>query len=326
MRDWVTLREAVCRKSVLSFAQRADNCCQGLKRLATLAGLSGQSQTRLRPLIFSFSIVLLKLTGCNNQAPAIVDVSTAPATKIPDRIEYSDWSLTLSRVVQGNEVDLEKLSLDPAPLEAFLRQGASVGPRSTPNLFPDDTSRLALLVNLHNAHTLAGLLSGFRKDPDDYHKSRVANPPPCAHDGRLWSVSELHAEIRRLSNDDWRVPFALFDGRRDGPPLWPKPILSDGLDAQLTRIALSALKQPQIVFIDHAQQKLRLWPALYNLRSRLIDAYNQRYHTRDGTMLSALLDLADPDRRDELNTAIGYPVAQTASDARPALVLPPEKR
>jgi len=264
------------------------------------------------------------LVGCNKHTPDLTNVPVATIGAVPERIEYSDWSLTLSRVVKGNEVDLEKLSVDPGPLNAFLAQAAAIGRRRTPALFPDDTTRLALLVNLQNAAALSGMLNEYRRNPKKYHESRVGTPPPVHHDGRAWSTAELRAEIRRLSHDDWRIPFALFDGRRDGPPLWPKPILPNGFDAQLSRIALSTLKQPNIVFIDHAEQKLWLWPVLYDLRGRLIDQYEQRYHTTDATVLSALLDLSDADRRSELNTAIGYSVVRMTANAAPAVVKPPE--
>ena len=272
--------------------------------------------SRIRML---FSIWLLaQSAACNEPAPAVVDTPVPQSAIVPERIEYSDWSLTLSRGVRGNEIDVANYVADFKPLDAFLNQAAAIGPKKTPALFPDVNTHLAFLINLQNAVVLRDLTYGHRIRP----KSLDANPRAgsCVFDGRRWTIGELQNEIWRVSNDDWRVPFALFDGRRDGPPLWPKPILPEGLDAQLTRIAQSALTQPQIVFIDHERLRLRLWPGLYDNRSRLIAQYEQRYHTTDGTVLSALLDLSDADRRAELNTAIGYPVDRLPSNPEAAIV------
>lgn len=305
MRTGATPRNKSRRMDVSAFARRADDCCQRLEPLVAVVTLL-------------FSMVFVQLAGCGDQAPEIVDVSPASATTTLSRIEYSDWSLVLSRIVRGNEIVLEKLMLDPAPLDAFLRQAAAVGRRRTPELISDDTTVLALLVNLHNAVVVKDFLLTEQARSAGARLRRAM--PQCQYDGRRWTTAELRSEIRRLSNDDWRVPFALFDGHRDGPPLWPKPILPESLDDQLTVIAQSALKQPQIVFIDHGRQRLLLWPVLYENRKRLIAQYGQKYHTADGTVLSALLDLSDADRRAELNTAIGYTVDRQPPNKAPAVV------
>lgn len=291
---------------------------QGLKPRATTVGPPGR--VPMVPwTIRVFAALLLYLAACNKPASAIVDELAPPSDgTIPQRIEYSDWSLVLSRIVRGNEIDLEKLMLDPAPLDAFLAQAAAVGRHRTPELIPDETTELALLVNLHNAVVVKDLLM--------FEQARAAGAghrralPRVQYDGRGWTLADLRHEILRLSHDDWRIPFALFDGRRDGPPLWPKPILPDGLDDQLTRITQSALKQPQIVSIDHARQRLLLWPGLHEMRRRLITQYERKYHTTHGTVLSVLLDLADADRRAELNTAIGYTVGMLPPNSMAAVV------
>ncbi len=255
----------------------------------------------------------MSLAGCTTSSTAVVESPPPSDGPIPQRIEYSDWSLTLSRGVRGNEVDLYKLCFDPGPLNSFLRQAAAIGPKRTPALFPDDATRLAFLVNLHNA----SVLSALTRHSDS---KRFSGEATCVFDGRTWTTAELRREIRSLSNDDWRVPFALFDGRRDGPPLWPKPILPESLDDQWDRIAHFAIQQPQIVSIDHELQRLRLWPGLYENRDRLIAQYEERYHTTHATVLSALLDLSDIDRRAELNTAVGYTVSTIRPNPAPAVV------
>jgi len=265
------------------------------------------------PRVPLFAVLLFALTGCGQHSPAIVDVSIAADGITPQRIEYSDWSLALSRAVRGNEVDLTTLRIDPTPLNAFLQQAAGMGQHKTPGLLADENEQLAFLVNLHNAAMLAALV----RHPDTTHAPAAAI---CSIDGVPKSTDELRTMIRVLSNDDWRVPFALYDGRRDGPPLWPRPILPESLDAQWSQIAESALRQPQIVLIDHGRQHLWLWQGLYDNRGRLIAQYEKRYHTTDATVLSALLDLSDADRRAELNTAVGYRVVQLGRNAAPAVV------
>lgn len=226
-------------------------------------------------------------------------------------MDWSDWGLTLSRAVSGDKVDYGKLLEDRRPLDRFLALVSCVGPRTSPDLFPDNDHRLAYAVNCYNAVIVASVLelaraSGTRTglffDLERQFCFRV--------DGRLQSPADLRRTAMELAADDWRVRLVLCAASSPGPPLPRRALLGDLLDAQLNEAARSALSSPQVVRIDHGEDKrLLVWDGLFLMKDRLIREYESRTGTKDATLLSVLLEWSDRTRREELNSAVGYAVA-----------------
>ncbi|MCZ6699229.1 MAG: DUF547 domain-containing protein [Planctomycetota bacterium] len=232
-------------------------------------------------------------------------------------IDWSDWGLTLSRVVEGREVNYVACIENRGALDRFLGHVANVGPNTVPDGFPGPDHRLAYLINCYNATILRSLLE---LADDGAMPSRI----PFNLEGRFryridgeWRTpGELRRAVHDRAGDDWRVRFTLCDGSRVGPSLWRRPFLGDMLDAQLNQAARFAFASPQVVDIDHAWQRLRLWSGLHGIAGRLIREHEDRYKTRDATILNALLSFSDRPRREQLNTAVGYDVSSLPSDNR----------
>jgi hypothetical protein len=132
-------------------------------------------------------------------------------------------------------------------------------------------------------------------------------------DGRQVTPAELRRRALELAGSDWRVRFALCDGRAVGPPLWGRPLLGDLLDGQLNQIVQASIASDAVVAVDHGERKLLiLWSGFYDIRDRLVAEYEQKTGARGATILNVLLEWADPDRRFVLNSAIGYHVVEMA--------------
>jgi hypothetical protein len=211
---------------------------------------------------------------------------------------YADWSLTLSRAVDGNHVNYARSEAFQPSLDRFLSLAAGVGPSSRPVLFPSREARLAYFINCYTRADL-DVAYGFQIDGD------AATP------------GMLRAAAMREASDDWRVRFALCNGRAGDPPLYKRPYLPELLDAQLTEATKHAMTLPQIVLIDHAApRRLMLWRGLYDIRGMLVADYERRLKTRQATILNVLLEWADASRRIDLNSAIGYEVGCLPFDRR----------
>lgn len=253
--------------------------------------------------------LLVFATGC---VPRTIEPPAgAFSVNQPPKIDWSDWGATLSQAGPENRVDYQRIIEDPQPLDRFLARVAVVGPRSTPEQFPDRNSKLAYAINCYNAtilrsiRALAGDGTAPSKLPPDLERGyrfRI--------DRALVTPADLRREAEALAGDDWRVRFAMCDGRWVGPPLRRHPFLADLLDAQLNEVTRTALADPQVVAIDHgAFKQLLLWSGLYEVRDRLVADYERRYHTADATVLSVVLEWSDRERRQTLNSAVGYDVA-----------------
>lgn len=262
------------------------------------------------------STLPLLWAGCGPRT--IEPVEQLSAGALPAETDWSDWGLTLSRIVHDDRVDYRRLLDDPAPLNRFLALAARMGPDSTPDQFVDRQARLAYFINCYNATTVRSVLALERNGeipanaPFDVD-TRFRFPI----DGRLRTPADVRRMTEELAAGDWRVRLTLCDGTLEGPPLWRRVYLPEMLDAQLTYVARSVLTSPEVVRIDHGVHKrLLLWRGIYDIRDSLIQDYQRRYQTNEATMLNVLGEWSNRTRREELNSAIGYAVAPLPADDR----------
>ncbi len=276
----------------------------------------------------------LLLVGCAAKSPSTAHVPEAvtknevEAKGVSARLDWSDWGLVLSRCVVEDKVDYARLLRDPVPLDRFLSLVACVGPESTPDQFPRPADRLVYFINVYNATIVRSVVKLSRDGlPPSNLSSGLDRRFRFRVDGRMRTPASLRQTATRLAGDDWRVAFALCDGHRGSPPLSRRVFLPDMLDAQLNRVVRSSLLLPQIVRIDHGEQKLlRLWRGLYVVKNRLVADFEKRLDTGDATFLCVLLEWSDRGRRETLNSAVGYEVAVLPHDARSNALDPPKPK
>jgi hypothetical protein len=260
----------------------------------------------------SMILTILALAGCG---PRTIELKTqARPSNAAAQIDWSDWGLTLSRIVQDDRVDYRRLQEDPQPLDRFLALVARVGPETTPGQFSDRDAKLAYAINCYNATIVRSILAlnlPARAPLDLENRYRFTI------DGQLRTPADLRRMALELAPGDWRVPLTLCDGTLEGPPLWRRVYLPDMMDAQLTRVAKDVLMSPEILRIDHgAEKQLVFWRGLYAIKDDLIRDYERRNQTSHATLLNALGEWSNRTRREELNAAVGYAVVPMASDRR----------
>jgi hypothetical protein len=266
----------------------------------------------LPPAILSTLPAILLMLGVASCGPRTVRPAEPHAShSAPPVINWSDLELTLSRSVVDDRVDYGSLLRDRRPLDRFLALVACVGPETAPDQFPDRDSRLVYALNCHNATMLRGMLELAR---GDRLPSQVPFDLPTRFrfpiDGRLQTAAGLRQTAERLAGDDWRVRFALADMSSTGPPLPSHVFLGDMLDAQLDSTVRRAMASPRVVRVDHGEEKvLLLWRGLYKLKDDLVRDYERRVQTSGASILNVLLEWSDRDRREALNSAVGYKVA-----------------
>ncbi len=268
------------------------------------------------------SAAIASLVGCGPRT--IESTAQANVSEVPSRIDWSDWGLTLSRIVQGERVDYRRLQEDRQPLDRFLSLVAHVGPETAPDQFADRDAKLAYAINCYNATIVRSIvaLKLPARTPFDFetrYRYRI--------DGRLRTPDDLRRTALGLAPGDWRVMMTLCDGTLEGPPLWRRVYLPDLLDAQLTHVAREVLTSPEIVRIDHGLDKrLVLWRGLYGVKDDLIRDYEKRNQTSHATILNALGEWSNRTRREELNAAVGYAVVPMPGDDRINHFEPPPEK
>lgn len=263
-------------------------------------------------------VVLAAAAGCGLPGRPI-RLSEAPPQSPPTRFEWSDYAAVLRDGVRPDGVDYAAVIAARATLDRALAALARVGPTATPALLSEPGAVTAFWINAYNAAILRANAQLMAPDRADNRATalplRTLEPAESAFsfevDGRSLTPAAMRAAALAAAGDDWRVHFALCDGTRGGPALRATPYLSDALDMQLNEALSAAFDQPQLVFIDHAAQRLGLWGGWY-------DAPPVRTAAARGAdrLFACLLDLASPAQRRRLNTAIGYDLYTIAGDPR----------
>ncbi len=228
--------------------------------------------------------------------------------------DWSDYAIVLDRAVTGGRVDYRILLHDPLALRRAVSRLAQCGPKSSPLSFTTDNARLAYWINTYNVLVLRGVVAALRRSgphaPDAPLPERVSldveRGVRFIVDGETASAADVRERVLTLAREDWRVRFALCDGKAGGPPLVGAPFLPDLFDYQIDNCVRDALRHPQIVSIDHGAQRLHVWRELSGLRDRLVTDFERRTGAGRATLINVLLEWSEDDQRRALNSAIGY--------------------
>lgn len=148
--------------------------------------------------------------------------------------DHSRFDAVLARVVTDDAmVDYERLRADPADLEAYIKQLASV---DFDALGRDE--KLALLINAYNAFTLRLIL-------DHWPVASIMDIPEAQRwDARRWKIGDHTLSLNQIEHD-WlrgkfvepRIHFAINCASVGCPPLLDEAYVGDRIDEQLDKAA-----------------------------------------------------------------------------------------
>lgn len=251
-------------------------------------------------------------------------IPATQASSSPADFDWSDYALCLRSAVRDDGVDYTPLLNDPAPLDRALSRLARRGPNLMPQLLATSADRTAYWINAYNAAVLRGVVELIRE-----HRGRAgpqAMPDRQAQavetsfafviDGQKLRPADLRRRALDSAGDDWRVRFALCNGRVVGPGLQRHPFLGDVLDTQLDDAVRGAMARPGVVRIDHGEQQLVIWRGLAELRALLVNDFRRRTGAPDANLFNVLIEWAAPEHRRLLNRAVGYDEVLMPDDNR----------
>ncbi len=249
-------------------------------------------------------------TGCAR--PLLGPIAGPLAAASAENAPAWDWAQCLHDTVRDGQVYYARLNAHPAPLDRVLAHLADGDEPSDKG-----PARTARLINTYNAFAMRAGLERYRDAGGDPDRARAPNEDDYRFrlHGREVTLADIRARLSGGQTPDVRVPLALCSARA-GVPLADQPFAAATLDRQLSDVAAAAMKNPNIVRIDHENQALRVADVIWRNRFALIRGYERRTGAKQARLLNALLDLAEDADRDRLNTAVGYAVAPVAPDRR----------
>ncbi len=252
--------------------------------------------------------------GCG---PSVVNLTNAAWVPSPVPVKYDDraFATILRENVKDGLVDYNHLKAHPEPLQQYLGLISMVGPTTQPGEFTSRSSQLAYFINAYNAGVLQAVL--YRGIPETVHDVRLP-PFEKSHSIVVDGVPRTLAVLRQLvwanSSADARVEFALCDAALGSPPLANQPIRPDTLRRDLREAAAAAMANGRQIRIDHERRELLVSRAIFLHQPEFLEFYARQTGSRTGSLLSALLQLAEGPRRDWLNTAVGYRIGAIPFD------------
>ncbi len=218
-----------------------------------------------------------------------------------------DWSQVLQDVVRDGLVDYQTLGGNREPLDRYYALVSVTGPGLTPDQFPERNDRVAYWVNSYNALVLLAVLSRYPV-PTMYDLSLAAleHDYRFTVDGRPFTLAAIEEQVLTESARDVRALFAMSGAALATPRLMSEPLRPDTLEAQLTRAASQALDTPHICQVDHATRSILVWQKILRRSEDFVAYWQTRRRVQTANVYSVLLDLATPQKRRALQSAVGY--------------------
>lgn len=193
----------------------------------------------------------------------------APARAAAFDHEHAAWQRLLEQAQRDGLVDYEALRNQPAALDAYLSDLATVDPGDYSAWSPEQ--RLAFWINAVNAFTLKAVadhypfkrswwrVKSYKYPANSVKQGRGFEDEDFTAAGQLVSLAEARALAANGSHDP-RLPFALSGACQGGPPLPPQAFTAAGLDGQLDAAARAFVSDPRRVHLDERDEVATLSP------------------------------------------------------------------
>lgn len=256
------------------------------------------------------------------QAAGCVESSLRPQPGLlseQERSVYSDrdWSILLERFVQNGRVDYDALSRQRDLLNRYYALLSVTGPGSTPEQFPNPASITAYWINAYNALMLVAVMHQYPVTTVyDVALPRLEHDFTFQVDRRSMTLAQIEREIMEHSKGDVRALFALHRAALGGPPLPDEPMRGETLERQLAAAAAAALDTPEVIRIDHTRRLVLVAQVVFSRQDDFIAYWERRHRSQTAYVFNVLLDLASPERRRTLQSAVGYTIREMPFDRR----------
>ncbi|MBI4579194.1 MAG: DUF547 domain-containing protein [Planctomycetes bacterium] len=227
-----------------------------------------------------------------------------------------DWAIVLRDNVRYGLVDYQTLRANPEPLLRYCALVGLTGPTRTPDQFPGRTHETAYYVNAYNALVLWAVLSRPQDPPTmyDYSMPQLEYDYHFTLDGAMVTLMRIEDKMLKASGGDVRTLLATSRAAMGTPRLAGEPLRPETLDRQLADAAAEALDLPEILRIDHSTRSIQVWQLIMSRQNDFIEWWKDQRRLRTAYLFNVLLELASPQKRRALQSAVGYSFRGIAFD------------
>lgn len=258
-------------------------------------------------------IIAFSTAGCtqltNPPDPAILGADG------PHLYSDQDYAEVLRQYVHDGLVDYEALATNRAGLDRYYALLAVTGPTKTPDQFASSAQVTAYWINAYNALVLVAVLSRYPVE-----SMYALDLPRLEHeysylvDGKMRNLAAIEDEILAWSQGDVRALLATSRAAMGTPRLSDQPIRASTLERQLAEAAAGALDDPHLLAVDHGAQSIFVWQVILRRQEDFLAYWRSRRRVETAYTYNVLLELASPEQRRALQSAVGYMLREIAFD------------
>lgn len=253
-------------------------------------------------------VALIAAVLCGGCAPQIAFAPKASLLGQGPPYTYSDqdWALVLRDYNHHGLVDYAGLARNRDPLDRYYALLGVTGPSATPEQFPSGAQATAYWVNAYNALVVLFVLQQFPTETIYDVALPKIEEATFQVDGRPITLPEIEDRFLASSNGDVRALFATSRGSMGTPRLAAEPLRAGMLERQLAEATTEALSNPRLLRTDHAGRHILVWQHVLTRQDEFLNYLRTRRRVQNVALFSVLLELASPERRRLLQSAVGY--------------------
>jgi len=252
-----------------------------------------------------FTLLVMLAGGCASPG---IKPNTALLTQ-PKPYIYSDqdWATVLQENVKNGLVDYDHLAQQHEPLDRYYALLGVTGPKTTTDQFTDRPQTTAYWINAYNALVLVAVLQKY--PTSTMYDLALPNLDYGYHfkiDGQLLNLAQIEGKILEESNGDVRALLATSRAAIGTPYLSQQPIRPSAFEKQLADAAAAALDDPHVLRIDHSSQSVLIWQLILRHEADFVKYWQVQRRVPTAYLYNVLLELASPQQRRSLQSAVGY--------------------
>lgn len=260
-------------------------------------------------------VILFFTNGCG---PSGANVTTGIRPEdVGNTYRDSDWATVLRQCAWHGLVDYEQLSRHREPLDRYCTLLSVVGPTKTPDQFPAGADRTAYWINAYNALVLCAVLEQYPVESMyELGMPRLEHDYRFRVDGRQMNLLQVEQEMLEAGRNDARTILATSGACVGSPRLAGEPYRPGALSRQLDEAAARALDNPFVMRIDHGDRAILLWQKIIRRKDLFLEYWRRVRRSSRGYMFNVLVELASPEQRNRLQSAVGYQIREIPFDRR----------
>ena len=245
----------------------------------------------------------------------IVSLPVQKNVKLPEKYDeiFSDLKIILKKTVDSDsDIDIFEITRKRENLIDQLIILKSVGPKSTPKLFKDNSQKIAYWLNVRTAWSI--YFAFLESEKTKKNRTTEFCDAQIKIDCQKLSLNKIDDKLEKLGGI-----FAVLaaPGVRSDRAAIPQKIISpENLSAKLKDRFCKFINDPDKIVINVKNRTVEFPPVIWRYRKFIIQQYEKNYKTSEVDLTTALAPFVCGSATHKLQNAVGYRCVENKSKVK----------